>query len=71
VSLLERLFNRDVYAHHPAARQNLTRKAQVDPYLPPFTNLVRVSQNLGGRRALIPELPVDSADPDGPGCPVL
>ena len=49
ISLLERLFQRDVYAAHPLARTNLNKATQLlartlaQSYRPPFVNLVKVS----------------------------
>jgi hypothetical protein len=48
VSLLERLFNRDVYSTHPTSRKNMHHvgqgfDARRDVYQAPFTNLVKVS----------------------------
>ncbi len=50
ISLLERLFQRDIYAAHPSARSNLNKATQLlartlaESYRPPFNNLVKVDQ---------------------------
>lgn len=55
ISLLERLFQRDVYAAHPKAKINLSKAAQrlartvAESYRPPFTNLVKVRRFTGVR----------------------
>ena len=70
VSLLERLFDREVYASHQMSRTSIQRSSvhvngHSDP--PSFANLVRVSPQSPALPWLIcPELPISTGDSDDP-----
>lgn len=43
MSLLERLFEREVYKNHPLSRKNLRKRGLEVDYPAPFVNLLQVS----------------------------